>query len=362
MNNLENEAMERGRMNYPKVSIIVLNWNGREHVLECLESLYQITYPNYNVILVDNGSQDGSVEKITQWADGKIPVESKLFKCKWEAKLRKLIEYQRNEALAGGGRENEIDDLTSDKGLIIIKNDRNYGYGGGNNVGIEYAFKALNPEYILLLHFDAVVAPDFLDQLVKVAKEEPKAGILGAKIYCYEEPGRIWFSGGKINYWKGTFYMGREDEVNFSPSENAYEVDYVVGVCMLLSRDVCQTVGLLDEIFFIGIEELDISIRAAKGGFKILFVPKSKVWHNHFRADPDGKRLENRLYFVTKDQFILLGKNWGKFQLISATLYCILCCLKGLNPLKLHSHKWRYTRVFLKGMFDFLKWKLKIQK
>ena len=141
----------------PKVSIIILNWNGWRDTIECLESLYQITYPNYDVIIVDNGSEDGSIQKIKEYAESKIKVESKFFEYSSENKPIKIIEYTREEAEAGGGKEKEITDLPSNKKMIIIKNEKNYGFAEGNNIAMRYALKALNPDYILLLNNDTVV-------------------------------------------------------------------------------------------------------------------------------------------------------------------------------------------------------------
>jgi len=88
----------------PKVSIIILNWNGWKDTIECLESVYQITYPNYNVIVVDNGSEDESIEKIREYCKGKIKVESKFFEYNLGNKPIKIIEYTREEAEDGGGK------------------------------------------------------------------------------------------------------------------------------------------------------------------------------------------------------------------------------------------------------------------
>ena len=98
-----------------KVLIIILNWNGWRDTIEYLESLYQITYPNYDVIVVDNGSEDESIEKIKEYCEGKIKVESKFFGYPNENKLIKSIEYTRDEAEVGGGKEKEIEDLSSKK-------------------------------------------------------------------------------------------------------------------------------------------------------------------------------------------------------------------------------------------------------
>jgi len=107
---------------YPRVAIIILNWNGWEDT---------IAYPNYDVIVVDNGSEDDSIEKIKEYCEGKIKVESKFFEYSSENKPIRIIEYSREEAEAGGGREQEIADLPSNKKLILIKNEKNYGFAGG---------------------------------------------------------------------------------------------------------------------------------------------------------------------------------------------------------------------------------------
>ena len=118
----------------PKVSIIILNWNGWEDTIECLESLYQITYPNYDVIVVDNGSEDESIEKIKEYTEGKNRVESKFFEYSCENKPIKIIEYTREEAEAGGGKKKEIENLPPNKKLIIIKNEKNYGFAASDDV------------------------------------------------------------------------------------------------------------------------------------------------------------------------------------------------------------------------------------
>lgn len=119
----------------PRVSIIILNWNGWKDTIECLESLYQITYQNYDVIVVDNGSEDESLEMIREYCQGKIKVESKFFEYSGENKPIKIVEYAREEAESGGGKEKEIEGLPSNRKLVIIKNEKNYGFAGDNNIG-----------------------------------------------------------------------------------------------------------------------------------------------------------------------------------------------------------------------------------
>jgi GT2 family glycosyltransferase len=134
-------------MNYPHVSIIILNWNGSEDTVECLESVYKIKYPNYNIILLDNASNDESLEKIRGYLEGKIKVKSPFFEYARNKPL-KFREYLKNEIESLKNRDNHY----LNKELILIKNDKNYGFTEGNNIGIRYALNTLNSDYILLLN------------------------------------------------------------------------------------------------------------------------------------------------------------------------------------------------------------------
>src|ERR1700690_2923308 len=140
--------------NTPKVSVIILNWNGWKDTIECLESLYQIDYPNYDIILVDNHSEDDSIQKIRDYCEGKIRPKSTFYNYNQENKPIQIFEYTQKEIEKDlqTNKSKGYQDLSSDKKLILIKNDKNYGFAEGNNVGIRYSLKTLNPQYILLLN------------------------------------------------------------------------------------------------------------------------------------------------------------------------------------------------------------------
>ena len=139
----------------PTVAIITLNWNGWADTVECLESVYQINYPNYHVVVVDNHSSDNSVRKIKDYASGNLEVKSNFFKYDPTNKPIEIVQYS---------RENwEIKkNSNTNKQLILIKNEINYGFAEGNNIGIEYALSNLNLDYIMLLNNDTVVDKKFL--------------------------------------------------------------------------------------------------------------------------------------------------------------------------------------------------------
>jgi GT2 family glycosyltransferase len=167
-----------------RVSIVILNWNGWRDTIECLESLYRISYPNYDVILLDNGSNDGSLKEIRDYLDSGGTLVSKLVDYSAGNKPIMVLVYTADEAELGGGREGEIADLPPDRRLVFIRNDQNCGFEQGNNIGVRYAIKALDPDYILLLNNDTVVDIDFLSELAK-ADDGDKS--IGSRLYTAVE-------------------------------------------------------------------------------------------------------------------------------------------------------------------------------
>ena len=127
----------------PLITIIILNWNGWKDTIECLESLYQINYTNFEVILVDNHSEDGSIQKIREYCKGKLEVKSKFFNYMNKNKPIKLIEFS-NQETHNYLHKRDDSNLLSRK-LILLKNDENYGFAEGNNIGIRFALKNLKP-------------------------------------------------------------------------------------------------------------------------------------------------------------------------------------------------------------------------
>ena len=303
----------------PNVAIIILNWNGWKDTIECLESLYQITYPNYNVILVDNNSEDESIEKIKGYCGGGFSVESKFFKYDPSNKSIKIIRYTREEAEVGGGKEEEISDLPSNRKLIIIKNDKNYGFAEGNNIGIRYALKALNPEYILLLNNDTIVDRNFLGELVKVSESDEKIGIVGAKIYNYYHQNLIEYAGSKINWWLGevkSIGYKKEDNNRFNKMR---EVDTVSGCAMLIKKTVIQKIHFLDTNYYLYYEDTDFCIRAKRSGYNIVFCPYSKIWH---KSSTSAKKISGvREYYSARNLFIFMKKYSTKNQFYCFLLY-----------------------------------------
>ena len=307
----------------PKVSIIILNWNGWKDTIECLESLYQITYPNYDVIVVDNGSEDESIEKIKEYAEGKMEVESKFFEYFGENKPIKWIEYTREEAEAGGGKEKEIIDWSSNKKMIFIKNEKNYGFAEGNNIGMRYALNALNPDYVLLLNNDTVVDKEFLSELVKVAKSDERIGIVGPKVFHYKNPEVLQSFGVTVNYLTGEIKLIGYKEKDIHQFDETKKIDAIGGCAMLISKNAIDKVGGFDKTFFTYVEELDLCLRVLKSGYKVTLSPRSKIYHK-IRGSKRGKVTEELIFYRTRNYPLMIHKNFTKtFTFFSIIFYFI---------------------------------------
>jgi len=255
--------MTNNQPNYKqiKVSIILLNWNNPYDTVECIESIKQISYPNYQIIVVDNNSTDDSIK--------------------------------------------ELENIGN---IQLIRNDSNLGFAGGNNVGIEYALKR-SSDLILLLNNDTVVDRDFLSVLVGRAVGKKNVGIIGSKIYNYSEPAKIWSAGGGITkLTKRTFQYGenKSDEKKFN---REMEVDFLSGCCMLIKREVFERIGLLDAEYFMYYEDVDFCLRAKKF-CKVIYTPGAIIWHKvsatSNKSYRDYYRMRNYMMLLNK-QFSIYG-------------------------------------------------------
>lgn len=294
-------------MNEPLVAIVILNWNGWKDTIECLESLYQINYSNYRVVLVDNNSSNESILKIKDYCKGKLRVKSEFFEYNVDNKPIKILEYNKEKS------ESKVSKSSLNQGnnhLTLINADKNYGFAEGNNIGIRYALKNLNTDYILLLNNDTVVDKDFLDELVNTGEKREDTGIIGSKIYYYSEPNKIWCIGGKID-WKFArgLHVGT-NEVDVGQYSEMKEFDYVSGSAFLIKREVIDVTGLMDKKFFLYFEESDLALRASKKGYKSVYAPGAKIWHKVSKSG-GGLSKSIGLYYITRNRWLFM-KKWAK--------------------------------------------------
>jgi GT2 family glycosyltransferase len=331
---------------WPKISIVILNWNGWKDTIECLESFYQISYPIYEIIVVDNGSIDKSIEKIREYCKGKIKVESKFFKYDESNKPIKIIEYTREESV-NGGKESELENIDSNKKLLLIKNEKNYGFPEGNNIGIRFSLKNLNPKYICLLNNDTVVEKDFLNKLVGATEKDLSIGIIGPKILYYDHQEIINSAGAEMNWKTGlgkNIGIGEIDEGQYNIIQDTV---YSHGACMLIKKEVFFSIGLLDERFFILFEDTDFSIRAKKQGYRCLYYPYAKIFHKEERSRKNIPIIN--LYYSIRNR-ILISRKYSNGWIV----YILFLIFIGLFIECIRERRLERARAMFLGLLDGL--------
>jgi len=254
------------------VVISLLNFNGKKNTLDCLESLVNIRKDNLRVsiVIVDNASKE------------EFDLKSRVFK---------------------------------NMSPVVIRNNKNLGFSGGHNVSIKYSLEN-EADYVLILNNDTYVDKDFLTELLKTADKDKSIGILVPKIYfapgsefhkdrySKEEIGKVlWYAGGEIN-WENVIGCNRGvDEVDREQYDKVEETELATGCCMLIKKDVFERIGVFDDKYFLYYEDSDLSIRAKNKGFKIVYVPKSIIWHkNAGSAGGSGSVLQD--YYITRNRLL----------------------------------------------------------
>jgi len=311
-----------------KVSIVLLNWNNWADTLECLESLFRLHYPDFKVIVCDNGSTDDSIVKIRAWAKGELIGPSTFYSssriCDNSPKPLALVEYDRETAERG-----ETGDLAGCR-LIVIRNGKNLGFAGGINVGIRYLLQSVGFDYCWILNNDTIVDPGALQALVSRMEENSRVGICGSTILEYSNPSKVHAFGGAIySRWLGlAWHIGRLRRWPREVKRNQVEkrMTYVVGAAMFVSRNFLEDVGLMEESYFLYYEELDWAMRN-RNRYAMAWAPDSLVYHKiggSIGTSSHPLRKSTTCDFYTMRNRIRFTRKYCRWAL--PTVYVGLCC------------------------------------
>jgi len=266
----------------PLVSIIIVNWNGEEYLKDCLRSLGTQTFSDFEIILVDNGSTDGSVEYIQRNFPG------------W---------------------------------VQILPNARNEGFSGGNNRGIRVA----SGKYIVLLNNDAQADTCWLEELVKVAEENPRAGMLACKIYL-QGGSKIIDNVGHQIYRDGLNRGRGRLEADHGQYDQIEEVLFPSGCAALYRREMLEEVGLFDEDFFAYGDDTDLGLRGRLAGWKCLYVPNAIVHHRYSQSSSPYSPL--KAFYVERNRVWIAVKYFPLSVLLESPFYSLLrLLLQGYGAL-----------------------------
>jgi GT2 family glycosyltransferase len=263
-----------------KVAVVIVNWNGGLLMLRCLESVTKCEPPVDMVIVVDNGSADGSVAAIQRYYPS----------------------------------------------AILVRNAENRGFAAACNQGMAIALDK-DIDFVFLLNNDAVVFPRTIAELALAARRSPDAGLLGGKILT-DGGERIWCAGVDVGFYPNMQKLRGHLERDRGQYAQEQPVAALTGCGLLIRRSLLEQVGLLDEDFFVYVEDIDFAWRAAKAGSKSLYVPSS-VMHHDWSTSTGGGYSPTRKYmmaynlvvFVRKHQSV---KSWTAFLIFEILLWPVL--------------------------------------
>jgi GT2 family glycosyltransferase len=252
-------AKAPGDSPYPTVGIVVLTWENYEEASECIESIESISYPDYRLFVVDNGSEDGSIERLQE-------------------------EYEWPE---------------------FVLNEENLGFARGNNPGIERALDE-GVDYVLLLNDDTIVTESFLEPLVETIEANDDAAIVGGVIND-AETGEIHNAGFKLWPWAAAKARMRREPKRDGP----YRVGYVQSCLALVDPAFLESVGLLNGDYFIGMEDVDLAWKARRRGWEVLTTPESEIYH---RVGVTTETSPFMLYHRTRNKLRFAAENMNNRQ------------------------------------------------
>ncbi len=304
-------------MGNPLVSIILINYNGLVDLEECVNSIFNLNYDNFEVILVDNNSSDDSVQFVKQ----------------------------------------------NYPNIQIIQLRKNYGFTKANNIGASKS----KGRYILLLNIDTYVDKNWLKELVKAAQESRKVGVVGSKIYYYNEKEIIDFAGGSSNIY------GRASHIGMSYKDCEFlnkkkKTFYICGASLLIKREAYNIIGLFDPKYFGYYDDVDLCWRTWMAGYKVIYAPKSFLYH---KISSSFKSTERKKYLSEKNRLRTILRNYELktlFKILPGYFSEIIneiLAYRHYNPLYYKKHVKMYLKLLfwnLSHIFSLIRYRFKIQR
>ncbi len=265
----------------PNVATIIVNWKLKEDTVWCIKSVQQ-SDTQTDIIVIDNGSSDGSVEYISR-------------KC---------------------------------PGVELICLPKNIGFGPACNQVVSKLLNEKKHDFIFFLNNDATVSATTLSELLRAARIYPDAGIFGAKVYYSDKPDTIWYAGAHRRQGVLAITDVARGQLDCERFQFCREVDYIFGAAMMVRCAVFDRIGLFDNRFFLYMEDLDLCIRAQKAGFALLFVPDAKVWHKGSAST--SKKVSLRRYFMAKSTLHFLRKHTTAISRLPVFMFWVFIYLNDI--------------------------------
>ena len=289
-------------MDCPLVYILILTWNRAGDVLTCLSHLHELDYPNYVPVVIDNASEDGTVDAIRE----KYPQ------------------------------------------ITVLENPTNLGYAGGNNRGLKYALER-GADYMLIANSDTVLPPNLIKELVRVASSSDDIAAVGAKNLKMDDPSRLWGAYIKVSYNRLLVKVIGQDKKDGPKYFAVKDVPGVIGCGVLVSRKAVEDVGFIDEFLFGYHEDMDWCQRARLKGYRLVYAGTAYILHKGSSStDTTQERFLPMYYFLARNT-VIFARRYGRFVqflrvIILTVLYGIrkeIKCRLGLEPAGKYSLMWK---------------------
>lgn len=265
---------------FPRVAVIILNFNGTHDTLAAVGSVLRDPYPEKFILVVDNGSEPDELETL----------------------------------------EKNLSDS-----VVLIKNSNNQGFAAGNNTGIKRALEE-DAQFLVILNNDTECEPGFLQLLVTSAQKDSSIGIVSPLICFYDRKDEAAYAGGTINPIAGTG-IARQAKADSVHGES--ETAFCEGSCMMLSRSFIQESGGFDENYFLYLEDTDLSVRAARLGYRLILNANARIYHK-VGATSDRVHSEFSLYYVTRNRLYFTKKLYPGYLWITAFYVLVTMALKSV--------------------------------
>ncbi|WP_248724607.1 glycosyltransferase [Seonamhaeicola sp. ML3] len=290
-------------MNEVKVNIILVNFNTTEDTIECMESIIKQEYLNFQIFLVDNSTELGTVEKIKTWAKGKI-------KEKITSHYPEYVYPLNTKPLSFAFLEEKYlnEPGFRDEKVVLIKAKKNKGFASANNIILNYLRDKKEEAIYWLLNTDTVISPDSINKIVRFYSSNKKAGIIGTSLMEYYDRSKIQVIGGLYNPLTTKLIA----TTRWKEFEQSKLIKYPNGASMVISREFLEKVGEMEEKYFLYFEELDWVMRGIKSGFTPAFLIDNIVYHKGGASTGKNSKLAD--YYYLRGKFLVTNKFFEKYK------------------------------------------------
>jgi GT2 family glycosyltransferase len=289
-----------------KITVVVLNWNSHKMTAACIRSLQATDGPDFEILVVDNGSTDGSVHILPQ----------------------------------------EFPQIT------VLPQRRNLGFAAGCNVGMQHAL-ANDAEYVLLLNNDTIVAQEFIREMLAAIESDPGIGAVCPKIYFADHPDLLWYAGADFSLWTGRFKIRGWRQIDRGQFDHNQEITQATGCAMLMRCSALHDVGLLDEQFWAYAEDLDWSLRSLQRGYRLMLAPKARIWHHDGATSVKlmgSKSQAIRQFFSARNMAFVARKHVHWWQIPTHAVGFMISQIAFYTALRLWRRDFRALSAIYKGV------------